>query len=413
MQGLSGEYRGPIVSDHRRFSVSSYNIPGRSPYNAEFMKNFLFVLVLSTYLAAPSAPAAEKKPLFQDDTVIKAVLTAPIAQAYAQREQDVRIYIPGYFSYADESGDSRRLDVSIRTRGLFRREYCALPPLLLNFKKKQLKETVFDGQDKLKVVAPCQDGPFAQQLVVLEYLAYKTFEILTEQSYGTRLMRLSYVDTDEKREPWTDVVFVIEDDKDMAKRLGLVRLGVVENDFDQIDRPYTALVDLFQMLISNYDYSVLQGPEGRDCCHNTTILAPKHDADTRFAVPFDFDMSGLVNARYAAPPSHIPIRFVRTRYYRGLCHPPGVLEDAVDHVRSKREQIMALFENTRELEAKKKRKTLAWLEDYFDTLEDPDRLDKEIISRCRGREELEEMLASEEESREKAERDKKRRKKDD
>ena len=376
------------------------------------MKNFLFILVLSTLAVSAGADAGEKKPLFRDDTVIKAVLTAPIAQAYAQRDQDVRIYIPGYFSYSDGNGDSRRLDVSIRTRGLFRREYCALPPLQLNFKKKQLQGTILDGQNKLKVVAPCQDGPYAQQLVVLEYLAYKTFEILTERSYGTRLLRLSYVDTDEKREPWTDVVFVIEDDKDMAKRLEMVRLGVVENDFDQVDRPYTALVDLFQMLISNYDYSVLQGPEGRDCCHNTTILAPKHDADTRFAVPFDFDMSGLVNARYAAPPSHVPIRFVRTRYYRGLCHPPGVLDDAIAHVLSKRDEILALFENTRELEAKKKKKTLAWLQDYFDILDDPERLDKEIVSRCRGKEELEEMLASEAEAREKEERDKKRREED-
>ncbi len=374
---------------------------------------FLIFLALPVGAVAQEGTASVRHPLFQDDAVLKAVLTAPISQAYAQRHQEARIYFPGQWTYVDEDGETQRLEVSIRTRGHFRREVCELPPLQLNFKKKQVKGTLFAGQNKLKVVAPCQDGPYAQQLVVLEYLAYKTFEILTDISYGTRLVRLSYVDTDEKREPWTDLVFVIEDEDDMAKRLDLVKLGVVENDFDQVDRPYTAMVDLFQMLISNYDYSVLQGPEGRDCCHNTTILAPKHDADTRFAVPFDFDMSGLVNARYAAPPSHIPIRFVRTRYYRGLCHPPGVLEDAVDHVRSKREQIMALFENTRELEAKKKRKTLAWLEDYFDTLEDPDRLDKEIISRCRGREELEEMLASEEESREKAERDKKRRKKDD
>ncbi len=375
------------------------------------MKNFLYALILAALVAVPAAVGKEKKPLFRENTVIKAVLTAPIAQTYAQRDQEVRIYHPGYFSYSDGNGDSRRLDVSIRTRGLFRREYCALPPLQLNFKKKQLKGTILDGQDKLKVVAPCQDGPYAQQLVVLEYLAYKTFEILTERSYGTRLVRLSYVDTDEKREPWTDLVFVIEDDKDMAKRLELVRLGVVENDFDQIDRPYTALVDLFQMLISNYDYSILQGPEGRDCCHNTTILAPKHDADTRYAVPFDFDMSGLVNARYAAPPSHVPIRFVRTRHYRGLCHPPGVLDDAIDYVLSKRGEILALYENTWELESKKKKKTIAWLEDYFDMLADPERRDKEVVSRCRGQEELEEMLASEAESREKDARDKKAREK--
>lgn len=387
------------VSCRRFLSVSSYNIPGPNPYNPEFMKYFLFILVFLPMLAAEGADSNEKKPLFQDDSIIKAVLTAPIAQAYAQRDQDVRIYFPGQWSYAAESGETKRLDVSIRTRGLFRREYCALPPLQLNFKKKQVKGSLLAGQNKLKVVAPCQDGPRSQQQVVLEYLAYRTFEILSEKSFGTRLIRLSYVDTDEKKEPWTDLVFFIEDDDDVAKRIGLVKLGVVENDFDQLDREATALVDLFQLLIANNDYSVLQGPEGSPCCHNTEIFAPRDDADNRIPVPYDFDLSGLVNARYAAPPTHIPIRFVRTRYYRGLCQPPGVVEGMIEHVQSKREEILELYANTRELEPKKKQKTLEWLEDYFDTLEDPERLQKEVFGRCRGEEELAEMLEQEKQSR--------------
>ena len=194
------------------------------------MKYFLSGMLVLALLSALDAVAKEKNPLFQDDSVIKAVLTAPIAQAYSQRNQEVRIYLPGQWTYANGDGETKRLDVSIRTRGLFRREYCALPPLQLNFKKKQVKGTLFAGQNKLKIVAPCQNGPIAQQQVVLEYLAYKTYEILSEQSFGTRLIRLSYVDSDEKKEPWTDMVFVIEDDDDMAKRLGLVKLGVVENE---------------------------------------------------------------------------------------------------------------------------------------------------------------------------------------
>ena len=362
------------------------------------MKYFLPALLVLTLLAATGAAANERKPLFQDDTVIKAVLTAPIAQAYAQRDQEVRIYLPGQWTYANGNGETRRLDVSIRTRGLFRREYCALPPLQLNFKKKQVKGTLFAGQNKLKVVAPCQNGPVSQQHVVLEYLAYRTFEILSEQSFGTRLMRLSYVDTDEKKEPWTDLVFVIEDDDDVAKRLDLVKLGVAKNEFDQLDWSSAALVDLFQLLVANNDYSLLQGPDGRPCCHNTEILAPKDDADSRIPVPYDFDLSGLVNARYAAPPSHIPIKFVRTRYYRGLCQPPGILEDAIAHVLSKREEILSLFANSRELEDRRKKKTLKWLEDYFEILDSPKRLAKEVYGRCRGAEELAEMLEKEEQA---------------
>lgn len=344
--------------------------------------------------AVSFAEASERLPLFRDDSVIKAVLTAPISQAYAQKSQDVRIYIPGSWAYANENGEIERFDVSIRTRGLFRRQYCELPPLQLNFRKKQVVDTLLDGQNKLKVVAPCRHGATWQEKVVLEYLAYRTLQILTDYSFGTRLIRMSYVDSDEKRRPWTDLVFVIEDDDDMAERLDVIKLGVVENRFDQVDRQATAVAELFQLLIANNDYSVLQGPAGRPCCHNIEILAPKHDADTRVPVPYDFDLSGLVNSRYAAPPSHIPIRFVRTRYYRGLCHPPGVLEEAVRHVQSKREEILDLYRSTELLEQRSREKTLKYVWEFFEILDDPAKYRKEIVERCRGQDMLQQMLSA-------------------
>lgn len=358
------------------------------------MKYFLTGLVFLAFGAVADDEVVERNPLFQEDSVVKAVLTAPIAQVYAQRDQDVRIYFPGQWTYSTAEGVTQRLDVSIRTRGIFRREYCELPPLQLNFKKKQVKDTLFAGQNKLKVVAPCQHGAQSQQDMLLEYLAYRVFEILTDHSFGTRLIRLSYVDSDEKMPPWTDLVFVIEDDDDMAKRLGLTKLTVVENRFEQVDHSTTALVELFQLLIGNNDYSVLQGPEGSECCHNSEILAPKDNADIRIPVPYDFDLSGLVNTRYAAPPSHLPIRFVRTRYYRGFCQPPGVLEDAIAKVQSKREEILALFADTKELEPKRKKKTLKFVGEYFEILDDPKKLKKEVIDRCRGQEELDELLSN-------------------
>ena len=350
--------------------------------------------MLLVALALPQAAVAtERKPLFQDESVVKAVLTAPIVQAYAQRDQDVRIYLPGQWTYTSADGTIQRLDVSIRTRGLFRRENCQLPPLQLNFKKKQVKDTLFAGQNKLKVVSPCQDGAKSQQHVVLEYLAYRTFQVLTDKSFGTRLVRISYVDSDEKRRPWTDLAFVIEDDRDMAKRLDLTRLKVVANRFDQMEHASTALVDLFQFLIANNDYSVLQSSDGRECCHNAEILALKDNADVRIPVPYDFDLSGLVNTKYAAPPTHAPIRFVRTRYYRGLCQPPGVLDDTIAHVQSKREEVLDVFRNSQELEPQLKKKTVKYLEDFFEILDDPKKRQKQLFERCRGEDLLKEMLS--------------------
>jgi hypothetical protein len=356
------------------------------------MRHTVLVLMLAL---ATSAGAAEKAPLFQGKSIIKAVLTAPISQAYEQRDQDVRIYFPGQWTYLNTQGEPQKLDVSIRTRGNFRRKYCALPPLQLNFKKSQVKGTEFKGQNKLKLVAPCQNGPKSQQNALMEYMAYRVFEILTDVSFGTRLMRVSYVDSDEKINTWTDLVFVIEDADDVAKRLDLDRLRVVYNEFDQLDQPTSALVELFQLLIGNNDYSILKGADGKYCCHNIDMFIDEKLVGKRIAIPFDFDMSGLVDADYAAPPSHLPIKSVRSRYYRGLCQPPEVLDAAIVHVLSKREEIMALFNETEELSRLSLNRTRSYFGKYFDVLEDKDKIDREIVGRCRGMGLLEELIAEE------------------
>jgi hypothetical protein len=346
-------------------------------------------------LAVGSPEAAERKPLFQDHAPLKAVLTAPIAQTYAQRMSDVRLYHPGQWTYINGDGQSQRLDVSIRIRGNFRREYCELPPIRLNFKKSQVKGTLFAGQDKLKLVSPCQNGLESQQKLLLEYLAYRTLEILTDYSFGTRLIRLSYVDSEDKRKSWTDLVFVIEDESDVAKRLDIDKARVAANQFEELDRPTTALAELFQLLISNHDYSVLKGADGEYCCHNSEMFTREESAHTRIPIPFDFDMSGLVNANYASPPSHLPIRLVRTRYYRGLCQPDDVMEDTVAHMLSKKAEVLALYQTQEDLSRLTRNRSISYVRKFFAILEDEVLFKEEVLDRCRGRDRLDAMLAAE------------------
>jgi hypothetical protein len=345
-------------------------------------------------LMAGSIQATERKPLFLEHEPLKAVLVAPISQAYAQRHSDVRLYFPGQWTYANEEGEPQRLDVSIRIRGNFRREYCELPPLRLNFKKSQVEGTVFDGQDKLRLVSPCQHGLESQQKLLLEYMAYRIFEMLTDYSFGARLIRLSYVDSDEKLKSWTDLAFVIEDEKDIGKRLGLDRARVARNRFEELDQPSTALLELFQLLISNHDYSVLEGAENDYCCHNAVMYTRKDAADKRVPIPYDFDMSGLVNAEYAAPPANLPIRLVRTRYYRGLCQPAVVMDEAVARMLSKKDEILHLFRSQKELSRLSRNRNLTYLRKFFAILEDDALRQELILDRCRGRDRLEAMQAA-------------------
>ena len=226
--------------------------------------------------------------------------------------------------------------------------------------------------------------------MLLEYLAYRIYEVLTDKSFGTRLIRLSYVDSDKKLKSWTDLAFVIEDESDIGKRLGLDRANVAENRFEELHQPTTALVELFQLMISNHDYSVLQGPPDEYCCHNSVMYVDESQPNERIPIPYDFDMSGLVNADYAAPPSHLPIRHVRTRYYRGLCQPTEVLYNAVNRVRDKKVEILALFDLP-ELSRVSRNRNLTYIKRFYAILEDEALFREQVLDRCRGRDRLEQM----------------------
>ena len=48
-----------------------------------------------------------------------------------------------------------------------------IPPLWVNFKKSDVKGTLFHKQDKLKLVVHCGDSIRYEQALVREYLAYR------------------------------------------------------------------------------------------------------------------------------------------------------------------------------------------------------------------------------------------------
>ena len=126
------------------------------------------------------------------------------------------------------------------------------------------------------------------------------------------------------------------------------------------------------------------------------IYTSEESPERRIPIPFDFDMSGLVNAKYAAPPGHLPIRLVRTRFYRGLCQPDDVMEDAVAHLLAKKEEILGLYETLPELSRLSRNRSVAYVKKYFAILEDEDKLRTQVYERCRGQDRLDAILAGEE-----------------
>jgi hypothetical protein len=328
--------------------------------------------------------AQAEPPLFSSEEMLRTALTAPLAEAFSQKKQKDRLYLEGRWSYRQDEA-TVRLPVKIRTRGNFRRVNCALPPLQLNFRKKTLDGTLLDGQDKLKMVSPCGHGEKYQQLIYLEYLVYRLFALFSDYHFRTRLVEVGYVDTGERADPWQSVNFLIEDVQAMAARSGAGLVDIESSRRSEMDLGLTALVEVFQFMIGNVDYSTLQSPPGDKCCHNVKLLArADSSAGGYLPVPYDFDSAGIINAPYATVPEQVPIKRVTQRYFTGWCKEEYRFREAISRVNAQREGAIAVFEKFPLLEKKYRKKAVDYLDKSYQLLNDEKYVKRYILGRCRG-----------------------------
>ena len=184
------------------------------------------------------------------------------------------------------------LQVNLRTRGNIRlqSDTCAFAPLFIEFVKPDAKRTVFDGQNKLKLLGHCNESPRSDQLVLLEYLAYRLYNLMTPRSFRVRLAQATYVDSKSGRPLSTHNAVFIEDDDDVAARMegrAVAMPGLLFKDFDQES---LTLMTVFQYMIGNPDYSITG-------MHNVHLVQTA--ANVRHPITWDFDVTGLVDPQYA------------------------------------------------------------------------------------------------------------------
>ena len=102
-----------------------------------------------------------------------------------------------YYRNGKETYDS--INAEIKARGHFRLNECYFPPLMLKFKKEDVKGTMFEGSKSLKLVMPCKTQAQANDLIVKEFICYKLYEIITPYSFHTRLVHLDFTEDQKKK----------------------------------------------------------------------------------------------------------------------------------------------------------------------------------------------------------------------
>ena len=350
------------------------------------MRNLILTLaVFSLGSVLSIAEAREPKPLFRSNDILDITLDIPLRDI-SRRKIGEDEELPGTLTLSPEDAPLT-LDIKVSLRGITRqsREICRFPPLRLNFRKGQLDNTIFEGQNKLKLVTYCKDTDRFEQYYLKEYLAYRLFNVVADMSFLIRLARITYLESSvSSQSRTTRYGFLIEDVDDLAERFDLEEINITSTHRTNLDPMQGALVALLQYMIGNVDWSMNDGPEGRNCCLNFKLLQAKKGQGPIYPVAYDFDFSGLVDASYATAPEGMRIRTVRQRLYRGYCHFNDRLPDAIAVINAARPDIERLIREFEPLKRSNRDKISRYIKTFFEIINDQKRLQRNIYARCRG-----------------------------
>lgn len=333
-------------------------------------------LIVIAYFITVSLAATGQKALktdslkiFADDKPINVTLITDLRQLI-NKKLDGK-YQNAVFSCKLPDSSEVSEEILLQTRGHFKLNNCNMPSLRLNFRGPSSPKLSF--LKALKLVNPCDNRPDYEQVLIREYLVYKMYNLLTDMSFRVRLLRINYKDILEKRKPFVQYAILLENIDVMASRNNCKELDVKNVHPEYADRNQMTMMAVFQYMIGNTDWSVSAN-------HNIKLIMPRKDSfNIPFAVPYDFDFGGLVNADYASAPPNLPIATVRERLYRGWPRTTAELETVFTVYNQKKDKIYQLINNCDLLQPKHKKDMIDYLDDFYKTINNKREVQKVFI----------------------------------
>ncbi len=157
--------------------------------------------------------------------------------------------------------------------------------------------------------------------------------------------------------------------------------------------PHTmGIVSMFQYVIGNADWAV-------PTLHNIILFEGQNLE--YYAVPYDFDCTGIVNPRYASRCAGMICtddmrrrnircrRRVTERLYRGFCgtgsddEQLAQLQPFIDIFTEKKDEIYALYTGNEYLGEDELKDSVEYLDDFYEVLDDQGKMRREFVPKCR------------------------------
>jgi len=312
--------------------------------------------------------------LFLSEEVINIELRSDFSAIQKDRAGDPQ-YHDGELIYYNKDGKEIKIPVKVMARGNFRRDpkNCEFPPLSLNFKKNEVKNTLFDNQNKLKLVTPCQFDRY----VIDEYLIYKMYNLITERSFKVRLANILYFDTSKGKKLFEKYSFFIENEDQVAQRNN-------SREVEKMLTPYALesesfrKIAVFQYMAGNKDWYVTSR-------RNVVIMQPTDSTKPPYAIPYDFDFSAFINADYTKP-KDVPVEYLATRrVYKGLCYSDAEYNEVFAFFKSLRPVFESAIDEMPMISKSDKIAHHGYLNSFYKIIESKEMIKTEFLDKCETR----------------------------
>lgn len=269
-------------------------------------------------------------------------------------------------------------NIRLKARGNNRREQCFFPPIYLNFKTDPIKNSELKGFKKIKLVTHCSTSKGHTNYLLKEYLVYKLYNVLTDNSFRVKLLDIKYLDTGKKERNYDRYGILIEPIELLVERTESVEIDgtiVRENDVVEEDADIAAL---FQYMIGNTDWRIKGG-------HNTKYTKSLIQISQKVTpIPYDFDFAGFVGTHYSHPQTWTSIENVKEREYLGYCRNSNeAYLKTINLFLDKKDEMLKTIKSFSYLSERDIEELIRYVESFYDLLNNPERFISILKSECR------------------------------
>lgn len=315
-------------------------------------------------------------PVFFDRTEpLKLTLEFDVKKLMIEKAKEE--YLPAKLVYFTSDSLKIEKNARVKARGISRQRHCYFPPFWLTIESSTHNDDSLVDSKKVKIVTLCRNNNEYNRYLLKEYLIYKLYNIITEQSFRVRILDIKYIDTGRKNKEHKDWAFMIEPEDMLSKRLDALPIRIDNLNYRHVDSLSADIMCFFQYMIGNTDFTV----NGR---HNVKLL--KYTDFTKpllISVPYDFDFAGLVNTEYANPAEILDLENVTQRYFLGMCRSDAEYLKVINIFMEKKDEMYHFVESFEYLDNRSRREVLRYLDEFFKEMSKPDFIEKKLRKTCR------------------------------